>query len=136
MLSTCSIFLSFSKWMLQTSRHFTPNYFSMNHLRQGHFPIQPQYITFQKIVWIQSHGATSKISSVVAKMSVMNLFYPIEDSVNIDELSLVMSLQFLTICRSPTIFCHSPYLILWRVQPYCLTEQPTFCINKYVYDLT
>ena len=44
-------------------------------------------------------------------MSIKDLFYPIEDSVKFDELSLGMSLQFLTIYNNPNISCHSSYLI-------------------------
>lgn len=63
-------------------------------------------------------------------MSIKDLFYPIEDSIKFDELSLVMSLQILTIYNDPKVSCHSSYLIHWRVQAFCLVEQPNFILNN------
>lgn len=126
-----------SKWMIQTSRHFTPNYFSMNYPRQVHF--LPNIFHSRQLALSQHHDVTCTMFSVVAKMSFMDLFNLTENLVKIGKLWLVMCLPFLTTCKSHRNYCHcsySSYLNFWRVQAIRLAEQPTFYINKYVHDLT
>lgn len=104
--------LSLSKWMLETSRHFIPNYFNMNHPRQGHFPTRQHYVTLQKIsIKSKSCCNMQNFLSCSKKCLLRIFFYPIEDSVKFDELLLVMSLQILTIYNNPKVSCHSSYLI-------------------------
>lgn len=62
-------------------------------------------------------------------MSVKGLFYPAEDSVKIDELSLVMSLQFLS---SVKILGFLPFFISDSLK---IPSLLSCHINKYVYDL-
>lgn len=124
------------KWMLQTSRHFTANHFSVNHPWQEHFLSNNNVLPLRKLALIQNCDVTCKMFSVVAKMSVMDTYNPTENLVKIDELSLIISLPFLTIRKSHGVSCHSSYSNLWKVQTFCLAEEFTFCINKYVYYLT
>ena len=89
--------------MLQTARRFTPNYLSVNHLRQRRFLHNKNVLHLLQLVLIQNHEATCKISSVVAKVLVLASLNSVEDLVKFNELTLIAPLASVRALESPAV---------------------------------
>lgn len=105
-----------------------------NHVRQRHFLPNNNVLHLIQLALIQNHEATCKISSVVAKISVLAWFNSTEDLVKFNELKLVMSFSSVKALEFPAVL----YIWLFEEssQAFLLAEQTMLCFNKYVYDLT
>lgn len=88
---------------------------------------------FRKLVWIQNYDATSKISSVVAKKSVINLFYTIEDQ------SILMKYHWSYVfifSQSVEVLEFSVILHIWFFEessPFVLQNNPHFVLCLYLW---
>lgn len=130
------------KWMLQTSRHFTANHFSVNHPWQEHFLSNNNVLPLRKLALIQNCDVTCKMFSVVAKMSVMDTYNPTENLVKIDELSLIISLHFsqsVKVTEFPAIlpiriFEKSRHFVLQKNSHFVLINMFTIWLKSNIFD--